>query len=37
MIYLVYELQGAIVVAFLLGVACGFAGRWLNRKRRRFP
>ena len=37
MIYLVYELQGAIAAAFLLGVTCGFAGRWLDRKKRRFP
>ena len=36
MIYLVYELRDAIGAALLLGVGCGFAERWLRRKKRRF-
>ncbi len=35
MIYLIYELRGAIVIALCLGIACGFAERWISRKRRR--
>lgn len=35
MIYLISELQGAILAAFLLGAGCGFAEFWINRKRRR--
>ncbi len=35
MIYLLRGLHDAIPAALLLGVGCGFAERWINRKRRR--
>jgi hypothetical protein len=34
-IYLLRGLHGAILSALLLGMGCGFAERWINRKRRR--
>ena len=35
MIYLLRGLHGVIPSALLLGVGCGFAERWISRKRRR--
>lgn len=35
MLYLLSGLNGAIPSALLLGIGCGFAERWINRKRRR--
>ncbi len=35
MIYLAYELRGAILIALLIGVGCGFAERWMRHKKRR--